>query len=222
MFGQAHVACRRTWRHLDDTSGILVYGDGALVRHLADDFSVFEIAFFRRVIAVFMIAPLVPRSATASFRTNQLPMHIWRVALTYSGIMCWFYGVSVFPLSDYYALQFTLPLFTIAGAVLLLGERTAPGHGSPSALPDFLAGLRISGGLALIGAVVAEYVAGTGGGDVGLATRIMEAGRRLEIARVFAGLVLLSVTGIVIYLALDFLSRLLLRHWHESADAGPD
>ena len=81
---------------------------------------------------------------------------------------------------------------------------------------------RIFGGLALIGAVVAEYVAGTGGGDVGLATRIMEAGRRLEIARVFAGLVLLSVTGIVIYLALDFLSRLLLRHWHESADAGPD
>ena len=203
MFGQAHVACRRTWRHLDDTGGILVYGDGALVRHLADDFSVFEVAFFRRVIAVFMIAPLVPRSATASFRTNQLPMHIWRVALTYSGIMCWFYGVSVFPLSDYYALQFTLPLFTIAGA-------------------DFFAGLRISGGLALIGAVVAEYVAGTGGGDVGLATRIMEAGRRLEIVRVFAGLVLLSVTGIVIYLALDFLSRLLLRHWHESADAGPD
>ena len=92
----------------------------------------------------------------------------------------------------------------------------------PTALPYFLAGLRISGGLALIGAVVAEYVAGTGGGDVGLATRILEAGHRLEIARVFAGLVLLSLTGIVIYLALDFLSRRLLRHWHESAEAGPD
>ncbi len=56
----------------------------------------------------------------------------------------------------------------------------------------------------------------------GLATRIMEAGHRLESARVFAGLVLLSVTGIVIYLSLDFLSRRLLRHRHESADAGPD
>ena len=44
--------------------------------------------------------------------------------------MCWFYGVSVFPLSDYYALQFTLPLFTIAGAVMLLDERTAPHHGN--------------------------------------------------------------------------------------------
>lgn len=92
----------------------------------------------------------------------------------------------------------------------------------PSALPYFLAGLRISGGLALIGAVVAEYVAGTGGADVGLATRIMEAGHRLEIARVFAGLVLLSVTGIVIYLALDLVSRRVLRHWHESAAPGAD
>ncbi len=56
----------------------------------------------------------------------------------------------------------------------------------------------------------------------GLATRIMEAGHRLDIARVFAGLVLLSVTGIVIYLTLNFLSRRLLHHWHESANAGPD
>ena len=96
---------------------------GALVRHLAVDFSVFEVAFFRCLIAVFMIAPLILRSPITSFRTVQLPMHVWRMMLTYAGIMCWFYGVSVIPLSDYYALQFTLPLFTIAGAVLILGER---------------------------------------------------------------------------------------------------
>jgi len=96
---------------------------GVLVRHLADDFSVFEVAFFRCLIAVFMIAPLIVRSPVASFRTIQLPMHGLRVVLTYAGIMCWFYGVSVIPLADYYALQFTLPLFTIAGAVLFLGQR---------------------------------------------------------------------------------------------------
>jgi drug/metabolite transporter (DMT)-like permease len=96
---------------------------GVMVRQLADGFSVFEVAFFRCVIAVLMIAPLVLRSSAAGFRTNQLPMHVWRVALTYAGIMCWFYGVSVIPLSDYYALQFTLPLFSIAGAVLFLGQR---------------------------------------------------------------------------------------------------
>jgi NitT/TauT family transport system permease protein len=87
----------------------------------------------------------------------------------------------------------------------------------PTALPYFLAGLRISGGLSLIGAVVAEFVAGTGGTQTGLAFRILEAGYRLAIPRLFAALFLLSLTGIVIYLALDLLSRFLLRHWHESA-----
>jgi len=87
----------------------------------------------------------------------------------------------------------------------------------PTALPYFLAGLRISGGLALIGAVVAEFVAGTGGTETGLAFRILEAGYRLAIPRLFAALFLLSLTGIVIYLVLDALSRALLRHWHESA-----
>ncbi len=87
----------------------------------------------------------------------------------------------------------------------------------PTALPYFLAGLRISGGLALIGAVVAEFVAGTGGAETGLAFRILEAGYRLAIARMFAALFLLSATGIAIYLAIDLLSRLVLRHWHESA-----
>jgi NitT/TauT family transport system permease protein len=87
----------------------------------------------------------------------------------------------------------------------------------PTALPFFLTGLRISGGLALIGAVVAEFVAGTGGAETGLAFRILEAGYRLAIPRMFAALFLLSLTGIVIYLVLDGLSRVLLRHWHESA-----
>ncbi|HVH73476.1 MAG TPA: ABC transporter permease [Stellaceae bacterium] len=87
----------------------------------------------------------------------------------------------------------------------------------PTALPYFLAGLRISGGLSLIGAVVAEFVAGTGGTQTGLAFRILEAGYRLAIPRLFAALFLLSLTGILIYLALDLLSRFLLRHWHESA-----
>jgi NitT/TauT family transport system permease protein len=87
----------------------------------------------------------------------------------------------------------------------------------PAALPYFLGGLRISGGLALIGAVVAEFVAGTGGNASGLAWRILESGYQLKIPRMFAALVLISVTGIVIYLLLTWLSHLLLRRWHESA-----
>jgi NitT/TauT family transport system permease protein len=87
----------------------------------------------------------------------------------------------------------------------------------PSALPYFLGGVRISGGLALIGAVVAEFVAGTGGTETGLASRIIEAGYRLEIPRLFAALLLLSLTGILIFAALSWLSHVLLAHWHESA-----
>jgi len=87
----------------------------------------------------------------------------------------------------------------------------------PSALPYFLGGLRISGGLALIGTVVAEMVAGTSGARSGLASRLMEASYRLELARAMACFVLLSATGLVLYMALDRLSQRLLRHWHESA-----
>ena len=87
----------------------------------------------------------------------------------------------------------------------------------PTALPNFLAGVKISGGLALVGAVVAELVAGTGGSETGLAYRILEAGYRLEIARQMSALVLLALTGMAIYFSLDRISRLLLSHWHESA-----
>jgi NitT/TauT family transport system permease protein len=87
----------------------------------------------------------------------------------------------------------------------------------PAALPSFLAGVRISGGLALIGAVVAEFVAGTGGAETGLASRILEAQNRLQIPRLFAALLLLSATGIAIFAASSWLTRRLIGHWHESA-----
>lgn len=81
----------------------------------------------------------------------------------------------------------------------------------PTALPHMLGGIRISGGLALIGAVVAEFVAGTGGANTGLATRILEAGFRLEVPRMFAALALLAITGILIHAGIGALSRFLLR-----------
>ena len=87
----------------------------------------------------------------------------------------------------------------------------------PSALPYFLGGLRIAGGLSLIGAVVAEFVIGTGGRGTGLAFRILEAGYRLNIPRMFAALILIAVTGVIIFAGLSFLSHMLLRKWHESA-----
>jgi NitT/TauT family transport system permease protein len=91
----------------------------------------------------------------------------------------------------------------------------------PAALPYFLGGLRIGGGLALIGAIVAELAAGNAGKGAGLAFRISEAGYRLNIPRMFAALALISATGIAIFAAFSALSSYLLGRWHESA-AGPE
>ena len=87
----------------------------------------------------------------------------------------------------------------------------------PAALPQILAGLRIAGGLSLIGAVVAEIAAGSAGAGSGLAYRIAESGYRLNIPRMFAALLILSLAGVVIFFLLSVLSHLMLRRWHESA-----
>src|SRR5499425_3333560 len=87
----------------------------------------------------------------------------------------------------------------------------------PAALPYILGGLRIAGGLSLVGAVVAEIAAGSAGAGSELAYRIAESAYRLNIARMFAALLLLSVAGIVLFYALSFVNHLALRRWHESA-----
>ena len=87
----------------------------------------------------------------------------------------------------------------------------------PAAQPYFMAGLRIGGGLALIAAVVAEFAAGSSGAGSGLAFRLLEAQYRLNIPRLFAALLLLSLTGVAIFGLTSLISWLALRRWHESA-----
>lgn len=87
----------------------------------------------------------------------------------------------------------------------------------PSALPYFFGGLRISSGLALIGAVVAEFVAGTGGSQAGLAYMILQSGYNLEIPKMFAALILITLTGILLFALMVWMSDRALRNWHESA-----
>jgi len=86
----------------------------------------------------------------------------------------------------------------------------------PSALPYFFGGLRISSGLSLIGAVVAEFVAGTGGTGAGLAYQILQAGFQLNIPRMFAALLLISLTGVALFALMAWLSKLSLGAWHAS------
>jgi NitT/TauT family transport system permease protein len=92
----------------------------------------------------------------------------------------------------------------------------------PSALPYFFGGVRIASGLSLIGAVVAEFVAGTGGQGAGLAYQILLAGIQLNIPRLFAALLLITLSGIVLFGATMGISRRVLAHWHESELPGTD
>jgi len=86
----------------------------------------------------------------------------------------------------------------------------------PSAMPYFISGLKVAGGLSLIGAVVAEFTAGAAGKETGLASRILEASFRTEIPKMFAALLLVSLTGVAIHLVFNAVSRWVLGHWHES------
>ena len=104
-------------------------------------------------------------------------------------------------------------LFTLYGATRWQRLRLLL---APSALPYFLAGLKVAGGLSLIGAVAAEFTAGAAGRETGLASRILEASFRTEVPKMFAALLLVSLTGVAIFLAFNLLSRVLIGRWHES------
>ncbi|MBW4982318.1 ABC transporter permease [Mameliella sp. CS4] len=105
-------------------------------------------------------------------------------------------------------------LFTIYGASRWQRLRYLA---APSALPYFLSGLKIAGGLALIGAVVAEFVIGRAGTGLGLASTLLEASYRFNFGRLYAALILISLMGVTIFAVMSLISHLALFRWHESA-----
>jgi NitT/TauT family transport system permease protein len=159
-----------------------------------------------------VILQVTPVIAIAPLLLIYLPQHVAVVACAWI--------VAFFPVLSNTALGLNSVDRNLSGLFDLYGASPAQKllHLKlPSALPHILGGLRIAGGLSLIGAVVAEIAAGSAGSGSGLAYRIAESGYRLNIPRMFAALVLLSAAGIVIYLALSLISFLVLRRWHESA-----
>jgi NitT/TauT family transport system permease protein len=159
-----------------------------------------------------LILQVMPVIAIAPLLLIYLPQHV-------AVVVCAFI-VAFFPVLSNTALGLKSVDRNLAGLFQLYGASgwlTLYRLQWPSALPHILGGLRIAGGLSLIGAVVAEIAAGSAGAGSGLAYRIAESGYRLNIPRMFAALLLLAVAGIVIYLALSLVSHLVLRRWHESA-----
>ncbi|MFT0861503.1 ABC transporter permease [Ancylobacter sp. G4_0304] len=167
------------------------------------EFSLFPIAVILQVTPIIAIAPLM----------------LIYLSTDTAVLMCAFI-VAFFPILSNTTLGLNSvdpnlrDLFALSGASRL---QTLLQLRLPTALPYFLGGARIAGGLALIGAVVGEIAAGSAGQGSGLAFRIVESGYRLNIPRMFAALLLISLAGILIYAALSLVSWLLLRRWHESA-----
>jgi NitT/TauT family transport system permease protein len=183
------------------TGGVLLASAFALSRTL--ELALFPLAIALQVTPIVAIAPLIL---------------IYVDSTTASLLICAFI-VAFFPVlsNTLIGLRSADPnlqdLLTLYGATRWQRLRWLL---APSALPFLIAGLKISGGLALIGAVVAEFAAGAAGRETGLASRILEASFRTEIPKMYAALTLVALTGVAIYLASNALSRLLLGRWHAS------
>ncbi len=168
------------------------------------EFSLFPFAVVLQVTPIVAIAPLI----------------LIYVDSTYAALLICAWIVAFFPILANTTLGLNSADHNLQSLFELYGAtrwQTMRFLRLPAAMPYFLGGLKIAGGLALIGAIVAEFAAGTAGAGSGLAYRILEAGYRLNIPRMFAALLLISLTGIAIFLTLSLLSHLLLRKWHESA-----
>ncbi len=93
-----------------------------LARHLGTSYSVFELTFIRAVVAVTLLAPMVARAGRTAFHTRRIGLHVLSGLFTYVAILCWFYAATRMPVAEFFALQFTTPLFTIALAMVVLRQ----------------------------------------------------------------------------------------------------
>lgn len=187
---------------------LLAFGGGVALAILFNQSRLVEYAFYPYAV-VLQVTPVI---AVAPLLLIYLPQPL--AVLACAWIVAFFPVLANTTLGLRSVDHNLVDLFTLYGASRL---QTLLRLKLPAALPYMLEGLKIAGGLALIGAVVAEIAAGSAGAGSGLAYRIAESGYRLDIPRMFAALILLSVAGVVVFAALSLLSYLVLRRWHESA-----
>ena len=168
------------------------------------ELSFFPYAVILQVTPVVAIAPLLQIYMDSAFAA----------ALTCAWIVAFFPILSNTTIGLKSADHNLEDLFTIYGATRWQRLRYLA---APSALPFFLGGLKIAGGLALIGAVVAEFVIGRAGTGLGLAATLLEASYRFNFGRLYSALILISAMGVAIFALMSLISHLALRKWHESA-----
>lgn len=96
---------------------------GALVRSLGGEIPVIELVLFRNVIGV--LVPWLLTSARESRRVSQIPIYGLRIGFAFTSMVLLFFALAHLPIADVYALQYSIPLFTILLAVLVLKQHTS-------------------------------------------------------------------------------------------------
>ena len=110
---------------------------GGMVRELAGQIPTMELVFFRNLIALIVLIPIVRRQGVGLPSKSQLPVYALRVLFAYSAMVLLFYALARMPIADVYALQYTIPLFTILLAVIVLKQH-ADIHSWAACLVGFL------------------------------------------------------------------------------------
>ena len=98
------------------------------VRELSDTLQSFEILFFRSLIGLLLLLPLLPKYGATAWKTRRLKLHMVRNIFHFGGQFGWVYGIALLPLAEVFAIEFTIPIWAAILAVIFLGERMNAGR----------------------------------------------------------------------------------------------
>ena len=104
-------------------SGIMFIGVTGIVRYLGDEMHPIQAAFIRYAFGIVLVVPVILRVGLYGLLSTRIRLHASRGLVHGIGVMLWFYAMSRLPIAEVTALGFTTPIFTTAGAMLILGER---------------------------------------------------------------------------------------------------
>jgi drug/metabolite transporter (DMT)-like permease len=104
-------------------SGLFFVLMHSAVKYLSKEVHIFEIAFFRCALVIFVLAPIIIQQGKTIFKTKQPKMQFLRIITNSVAMLCFFYGISTTPLAQLTTLGFTVPIFATILAVIFMKEK---------------------------------------------------------------------------------------------------
>ena len=104
-------------------SGLFFVLMHSAVKYLSKEVHIFEIAFFRCALVIFVLAPIIFQQGKKIFKTKQPKVQFLRITTNSVAMLCFFYGISTTPLAQLTTLGFTVPIFATILAVIFMKEK---------------------------------------------------------------------------------------------------